>query len=170
MNIIGSILLTVAVLNFTLSGILLWGSRRSTSTNWFATFSISLGLWALAIMGFDSINDPKLALLLLKISYSIATCIAASFFIFVHQFPEPRPFSNFQKKILILSTLSMVVLPLLPNFTVIGVDGSTGARMGIQELWGYTLFASYFTIYFFGALSMLHRRLVKKSWCEIWAM
>src|SRR3989344_5711644 len=158
MNIVDSALLMVAVMNFTLCGLIIWNNWRSSSAIWFALFSISLGFWALTIIGFRLTDDLDLALTFLKVSYSVATCIAASFFLFVYQFPKPYPLNKIWKYILTISTLIIVILPLFPNSTILEVRKVSQVHVGIQEPVVYFLFSAYFILYFFGALYILLKR------------
>lgn len=158
MNISDSALLIVAVMNFTLCALILWNNWRNSSAIWFSLFAISLGIWALTIMGFRSVSHLGLSVFFLKLSYSVASCIAATFFVFVHEFPKPYPSKNIWKNLLIFNTLVVTILPFLPNLLIVGIENVPGNRMGIQEPVGYTVFSLYFILYFFGALYILLKR------------
>ncbi|OGL58791.1 hypothetical protein A3D60_00760 [Candidatus Uhrbacteria bacterium RIFCSPHIGHO2_02_FULL_47_29] len=158
MNIQELFLLIIIVMNVVLAVLVAASNRRDPVNIWFALFAISLALWAGALIAFRTVQNTALTIFFLKLSYLAAIFIASSFYIFIHYFPDRDRFSTTERWFLILSTFFLTIILLLPNVLIVDIIYTPEARVGVQELFGYTIFSFYFILYFFGSLYALYRR------------
>src|SRR3989338_7856241 len=98
--------------------------------------------------GFLILSTSFLTIFFLKLSYLAAIFIASSFYIFIHYFPDRDRFSTTERWFLILSTFFLTIILLLPNVLIVDIIYTPEARVGVQELFGYTIFSFYFILYF----------------------
>lgn len=151
------ILLTAALYNLVLAGIVLVKSHAQRARYTFAWYILSTVAWTLCIVFVQIFPRNPLNIWLLRAAHSCAIVIVINWLLFCAQFPIPSPrFSRFARW-LILASLPWLIIPwgkwLIPGIQMAswGVDAIKGPLMLPYTAWiGLTMAAGIFHLFSMG--------------------
>lgn len=158
---IPDILLSITALcNVGLSLFVQARNRSSRINFFFSLFSISLALWAVALIMYRLIDDTTLSLYFMKGSYISALLIAVSFYFFSILFPDEPKISRRQELLIFVPAIGYIALLLaIPSFLTRGIVTHEWGKETILSTPEFLLFCLIFVYLFVGGIIRIWRKL-----------
>jgi signal transduction histidine kinase len=116
----------------------------------FALFTFFIALWALVILLFRSVDNPEVALTLIKLSYVAALILALCFYHFSVIFPIPVRIGAAHRLATYGIAVGVTVLLLLPGALAEAIVFEPWGKQVILEPIGWSIFAAAFLFFFVG--------------------